>query len=296
MENAETNQETGIIKSLFYNIKRGNINWRKVFLYILIWGLCVLYLLPFLWVLSSSLKSSSEIFSFPPKWIPDPIRWDNYPRALKMFPFHRYFFNSVVVAGGSILGGILSATLVGYAFAKYNFKLKNFWFIVLLSTMMIPFQAKMIPMFLIFRRLGMIDTYWPLLLPEFFGSPWLVFLSRQFFMTIPDEISDAGRVDGCSEFRIYWNLILPLTKPLLAAIAIFEFMFAWKDFIRPLIYLNSQKLYTVAVALQLYSGSQQTEWSLQMAATAAVILPALLLFFFAQRYFIKGITMSGMKG
>lgn len=241
-------------------IARKPVKGTRVLLYVLMWILCFIFAVPFFWVVSSSLKENAQIFVYPPQWLPNPVKWSNYPRALTVFPFFLYMRNSAIVASASVLAGLLSCTLVGYAFARLRWKGRDLFFLLLLSTMMIPFPVTMIPLFLVYRKLGLTNTYWPLLIPEITGSPYLIFLARQFLRTIPMELSDAAKVDGCSEFRTYWNIILPLCKPLMIVIAIFEFMYAWNDFMAPLIYLSDQKRFTVAVALQLYSSSYQTEW------------------------------------
>lgn len=265
-------------------------------LYVVLIGLASIYILPFIWLISSSLKSPSQIFVIPPQWIPNPVIWQNYPEALTLMPFFTYLKNTCIIAFTTVLGSLLSCSLVAYAFARLRWPGRNIFFILLLSTMMIPFPVTMAPLFILFSKIGWINTFNPLIIPAFCASPFLTFLLRQFFRTIPTELSDAAKIDGCTELGIYSRIILPLAKPALAVTAIFEFLFAWNNFLGPLIYLTDQSKYTLAIGLQLFKGAHDTEWALQMAASAVVILPVIVLFFFTQRYFIEGITLTGMKG
>jgi ABC-type glycerol-3-phosphate transport system permease component len=268
----------------------------KIVLYLLITALGLVFLSPFLWLVSTSLKPMPQVFRFPPEWIPHPFMWSNYYKALTMIPFFTYFKNSAFIAVTTVFGSLLSCSLVGYSFARIKWPGRDFFFVVLLSTLMIPFPVTMIPLFIVFQNLRWLNTFMPLIIPAFFGSAFLIFLLRQFFMTIPMDLSDAARIDGCSEFGIYFRIILPLSKPALAVVAIFEFLYAWNDFLGPLIYLNKQTKYTLAIGLQQFRGAHAVEWPLLMAATTVVILPVIVLFFFTQRYFIEGVTLTGMKG
>jgi len=257
--------------------------------------LACLYILPLLWMLSTSLKTQSDVLRLPPVLIPHSPQWSNYLTIFKRLPLGRYFLNTLIIAVSTMIGSIVSCTFVGYGFSKLRWPLRDFFFVVLLGTMMIPFPTVMIPLFLTFRRLGWINTYLPLIIPTFCASPYLTFLVRQFFMSIPNELIDAARVDGASELKIYSSLILPLSKPLIIVIGVFEFLYAWNDFTGPLIYLTSQEKFTLAIGLQLFSGAHMSEWHLQMAASTIVTLPIIVLFFILQRYFIEGITITGIK-
>lgn len=253
-------------------------------------------MLPLFWTLSTSLKDPGDIFTYPPTWWPDPIVFRNYVDAMTVVPFHVYFRNTVIITGLSLAGQLLSCSLVAYSFARLRWPGRDKLFILMLATMMLPRQVTLIPQFILFRYLGWIDTLWPLIVPSFFGAPFFIFLLRQFFMGIPRDLDDAARLDGASNFRIYWEIILPLSKPVLAAVAIFSFQFSWNDFFEPLLYLHSNDLFTVSLALRFFQGSYGTQWHLLMAASVVVMAPMIVLFFFAQRYFIQGIVVSGVKG
>jgi ABC-type glycerol-3-phosphate transport system permease component len=252
---------------------------------------------PFYWLLSSSLKEPQKIWLFPPQWIPDPIRWENYLEALTASPFHLYLFNTlvIVIAGG--IGVLLTASMAAYGFARLRFRGRDFMFTVILSTIMLPWVVTMIPRYIMFKELGWLDTPLPLIVPDWFGGgAFYIFLLRQFFRTIPRDFTDAARIDGASEFGIYWRVVLPLIKPALTAVAIFVFLNHWNDFLGPLIYLTSPEKYTISLGLASFKGLYTTQWHYLMASSTATILPVLALFFLAQRYFIQGIVMSGIKG
>lgn len=256
----------------------------------------IVVMVPLFWTLSTSLKDPGDIFQYPPAWWPDPIVFRNYYEAMTIIPFHVYFLNTVIITGASLVGQLVSCSLVAYSFARLRWPGRDTLFILMLATMMLPRQVTLIPQFILFRYLGWIDTWWPLIVPSFFGVPFFIFLLRQFFMGIPRDLDDAARLDGASNFRIFWEIILPLSKPVLAAVAIFSFQFTWNDFFEPLIYLHSSDLFTVSLALRFFQGSYGTQWHLLMAASVVAMAPMIILFFFAQRYFIQGIVVSGVKG
>ena len=261
--------------------------------------MAIILLLPLAWMISTSLKDASGVFAFPPQWIPRPPRWENYVTAMTVLPFGRFFYNTSVITFGAMAGQLLSCSLVAYAFARLRWSGRYWLFLVVLSTMMLPNQVTLIPTFLIFRYLGWLDTFLPMIVPAFFGGgPFLIFLMRQFFMTISTELDDAARIDGASSFGIYWRIILPLAKPVMIAAGIFSFQSHWNDFIRPLVYLQSREKFTLSLALHAFNSDygRGTDWHLLMAASLVVMLPVILLFFVAQRYFIQGIVFSGVKG
>jgi ABC-type glycerol-3-phosphate transport system permease component len=254
-------------------------------------------LLPFIWLVSSSLKGQHEVFQYPPQWIPNPIRWENYPEALVYRPFALYFKNSLVIALLNVVAVVFSSSFCAYGFARLRFPGRDLWFSVVIATILLPSIITLVPTFVIFTRLGWVNTILPLTVPLFFGGgAFNIFLLRQFFRTIPEELADAARIDGCSEFGIYWRIMMPLAKPALITVAIFQFLASWNDLLGPLIYLRSPEMATVAVGLAGFRSVMATRWDLQMAAATAMIIPVILLFFFTQRYFIKGIVMTGMKG
>jgi ABC-type glycerol-3-phosphate transport system permease component len=271
--------------------------WWQLFIWIVLVAGAFIMVLPFAWLVSSSLKLERMIFIFPPQWIPNPVRWQNYVDALTYKPFNIYIMNTLIIVLLNEIAILGSASLCAYGFARIRFPGRDFWFVIVLSTMMVPYFVLMVPQFIIFSRLGWVDTFLPLTVPFFFGGgAFNIFLLRQFFRTLPEELADAARIDGCTEFGIYWRIMLPLAKPALAAVAIFTFLFAWNDFIGPLLYLTSPDNFTVAIGLATFRSVLRTRWDLLMAASTAMILPVVLLFFFAQRYFIQGIVLSGLKG
>lgn len=253
------------------------------------------FLVPFLWAVSTSLKPSHQIFADPPIWIPSPVLYSNYADALTELPFVRYFANTSIITFGALIGEVLSSTLVAYGFARMRFPGRDVLFLILLGTMMLPMQVTMIPIFIIFRSLGWVDTFLPLIVPAYFGSPFYIFLLRQFFLTIPGDLEDAAFIDGATHVQTLWRIFVPLSLPAMATVAVFSFMHHWQDFFMPLIYLNSKELKTVSLALQMFRAEFSTDWNLMMAAAVTTSIPCLLLFFFAQRYFISGIVMTGMK-
>jgi multiple sugar transport system permease protein len=253
-------------------------------------------LFPIAWMLSTSLKPDDQLFRWPPIWIPSPIKWDNYPRALSAAPFTTYTLNTLVITATSMVGTLMSCSLSAYGFARLRAPGRNFLFGLLLATIMLPGVVTLIPIFVMFARVGWIDTWLPLIVPAFFGNAFYIFLLRQFFMTIPRELEDAARIDGCSSLRIWWSVILPLSRPALATVAIFHFMATWSDFLGPLIYLNSDMKKTLALGLTVFLGVHGSEWAMLMAASLLVTLPMILIFFFFQRYFIQGIVTTGLAG
>ncbi|MDQ6693609.1 MAG: carbohydrate ABC transporter permease [Chloroflexota bacterium] len=256
----------------------------------------ILVLIPVFWMISSALKPNYKIFVFPPQWIPDPIQWDNFTKALSSLPFGTYFQNTMIIEVGTIVGTVVSCSIVAYGFARLDAPGRNFWFVILLSTMMLPGVVTMIPVYLIFRQLGWVNTFLPLVVPSWFGSAFYIFLLRQFFMTIPRDFEEAARIDGANTWQIITKIILPLSKPALATVAIFTFMGVWNDFMGPLIYLNKPATYTLALGLNFFKGQYTSNWNMLMAASLVMMLPLVILFFAAQKAFIEGITLTGIKG
>lgn len=273
--------------------------WRAFVLALLIGGSCVM-MLPFLWLLTSSLKTQLAVFRYPPQWIPNPPRFQNYVEAWTTRPFGIYLRNTFLILILNEIAVLGSASLCAYGFARIDFPGKNFWFGVVLSTMMLPGIVLMIPTFVIFSRIHWVNTFLPLTVPAFFGGgAFNIFLLRQFFRSLPAELADAARVDGCSELGIYSRIMLPLAKPALATIAVFTFIGAWNDYMGPLLYLSKDpNKYTVALGLAMFRSAflGRTRWDLLMAASTMMILPIILIFFVAQRYFIQGIAVTGLKG
>lgn len=269
---------------------------RELLAHIALLPAAFIFLLPFLWVLSTSLKTDAQLYAYPPVWLPNPLNWANYPNTVTYIPFFLYMRNTVLIAGLSTIGALISCSMVAYSLARIPWRGRNILFITTIATLMIPFQVTLIPLFLVFRNLGWVGDFRPLIVPHFFGAALYIFLLRQFFMTIPMELSEAARMDGASEFRIYSSIILPLAKPALATVAIFEFIARWRDYLGPLIYLSDQKLYTLSLGLHQYSSQYGREWGLLMAASVLITLPIILLFFFLQKTFVQGVALTGIKG
>jgi ABC-type glycerol-3-phosphate transport system permease component len=256
------------------------------------------FLLPLLWMISTSLKPKSQIFVYPLIWIPDPPQWGNYAKALNnpSFKFLLFLKNSLYYTLFSTIGIVISCSLVAYSFARLRWWGRDFWFIITLATLMIPYPVTLIPMYLLFSKIGWVNSFKPLIVPNFLGTAFFIFLLRQFFLTIPKDLSDAAHIDGANELQIYWRVIMPLAKPALATVALFTFLFCWNDFLGPLVYLTDGSKYTLAVGLAAFRGQYRTQWDLMMAASTVVTLPIVILFFFAQKQFIQGITLTGIKG
>ena len=270
-----------------------------------LWIICGLAILPFLWLLSTSLKTLENAMLYPPQYIPSPLRWQNYTEVLfsGRTDFLLWTRNTLIIAVLGVSGTVLSSALVAYGFAKIQFKGRGVLFAVMLATMMVPFPVTMVSLFSIFRWMGdhagiqMLGTFKPLWLPAWFGSAFNIFLLRQFFLTIPDDLSEAARIDGCSEFGIFWRIVLPLARPALTVVALFAFMGIWNDYLGPLVYLQRAEQFTLALGLQNFQSQHGgTPWHLLMAASVLVILPVIILFFLAQKTFIEGIATTGMKG
>lgn len=265
-----------------------------VYTILIIGAVCCL--LPFFWLVRSSLMTSGQIFEMPPLWIPSPFKFSNYTDALTTVEFGRFFKNTAFITLLCIIGAILSSSICAYSFARLQWPGRKLIFGLLLSSMMLPGAVTLIPTFIGWKLVGLINTYYPLILPAWFGSAFDIFLLRQFYSTIPKELDEAAYVDGANHFTIYWRIILPLSKPALIVIGLFSFMNTWNDFMGPLVYLNEESKYTVALGLQMFQSLHSAQWHLLMAASMVVITPVIIVFFIGQRYFIEGITLTGLKG
>lgn len=269
-------------------------------LYLVVAGLGALFLVPFAWMLSISVQDLPAVFAQPFRWIPAEFRWENYHRVTSLLPFWRYTLNTVVITSLVLIGTLMSCSLAAFGFSRIRFRGREALFALCLSTMMLPGQVTMIPLYLLFARLGWVDTYLPLVVPAFFGSPFYIFLLRQFFLTIPREYDQAAMLDGASQLRIYWSIVLPLARPALATVALLTFVGTWNDFFGPLIYLNSPEKATLTLGLSMLKsqvvGSGMTEWNVLMAGAVLVMLPNVVVFFLAQRHFVQGITIGGLRG
>lgn len=265
--------------------------------YCVLVALSALFLMPFLWMLSTSLTPGSEVLDLDRALVPPRLAWENYRIALTTLPFHLFLYNTVVIAVLCVIGQTISASLVAFAFARMTFPFREGLFVLVLSTMMLPPQVTMVPTFVLFAQIGWIDSLKPLIVPAFFGGGALfIFLLRQFFRTIPRELEEAARLDGCSTLGVYWHVVLPLSRPALITVAIFSFIGHWNDFLGPLIYTQSIENKTMALGLMAFKTLQGTEYHLLMAASVAVLMPVIVIFFLAQKYFVQGIVTTGMKG
>jgi multiple sugar transport system permease protein len=267
---------------------------------LLIYGVAVpgaiMFIMPFLWMFSTSLKASNEIFVFPPKWIPTTLHWENYSEALELAPFGLYLRNTLFITLGNMLGNLFSCTLAAYGFARLRARGKNFLFLLMLGTVMLPNWVTLIPQYVLFTSIGWGNSFAPLMVPAWFGWPFFIFLLRQFFMTIPKELEEAARLDGASTFGIFWRIILPLSKPALATVAVLAFIGNWNNFLTPLIYLRDTDLHTLAIAINRFRGQYATYYNYMMAVSVLVIIPVIIIFFMSQRFLVKGIVTTGLKG
>ncbi len=265
--------------------------------FIIIIPLALIYLAPYIGMLSTALKQPKQIFQYPPKIIPDPVMWSNFPEGWsKYVPFNTYLFNSLKITLNNVIGNLVSCTLAAFAFARLKARGKNILFALVLGTMILPNEVILVPQFLLFTKLGMNNTHWPLMLPAWFGYPFFIFLLRQFFMTLPKELDEAALIDGANWLQILWNIVLPLSKPALATVAIFSFVGNWNNYLGPLIYLRDDKLLTLPLGLTQFQGQfGQVAYHFMMSNAVLMLLPVLLIFFLAQRLFIEGITLTGTK-
>lgn len=268
----------------------------RITIYLLLIAGATLFLIPFLWMLTTSLKEGPQVYTWPPVWVPDPVRIDNYSKAWGMLPFTQFYWNTLRITFLSIMGTVLSCSLGAYGFARLRFRGRDFLFVVLLATMMLPSQVTLIPQYVWFARLGWVNTYLPLIVPAFFGNPFSIFLLRQFFMSIPHELDDAAKIDGCSFFGIYSRIILPLSKAAIGVVAIFSFTYNWNDFLNPLIYLQSMEQFTISLGLRMFQTNTYVDMQSLMAMSVVALVPQLVVFFLAQRHFVQGVVLTGIKG
>jgi len=269
---------------------------RKYVLHIILLVLGVLMIVPFIWMISTSLKSYSEVYVYPPTLIPEELKLENFIRAWNAAPFARFFINSIFVTISITFGQVLTGILAGYAFARLNFKGKNYVFLLFLSTLMIPRQVILIPVYVIISKIGWVDTYQALIFP-FIASAFSVFLLRQHFLSIPKELEEAAIIDGCSKLKFIFKILVPLSKPAIAAVTLFSFRAAWNQYLWPLIVINSEKMRTLQIGLRYFvsQGGGNSEWHYLMALSLIVMLPVLIVFLSSQKYFIRGIASTGLK-
>jgi ABC-type glycerol-3-phosphate transport system permease component len=267
-----------------------------VFAFLIVVFFAALFVSPLYWMVTTSLKSSPEVFRLPPVWWPPHLRWQNYPNALDVFPFVRYATNTLRIAVPVAIGTTLSSALVAYGFSRLRWPGRDLVFYLVLATLMIPNWVTLVPLYILFNRIGWVNTYRPLVVPAFFGDPFSIFLLRQFFLRQPQDLVDAARVDGASHPRIFAQIILPLSRPALAVVGLFAFINAWTDFFNPLIYLSNPDKYTLQIGLFNFFAQHFVNWPGFMAASVVVLAPVVVIFFLAQKTFIEGITFTGLKG
>jgi len=268
---------------------------RKWLTHLILVAIGVLFLIPFIWLLLTSVKSDAEINMAPPVLLPSDFLWSNYAEAIQVFPFVRYMLNTLLICVLSIAGQVLSSPLVAYGLSRIRFKGRELIFFVMMMTIILPYQVTMIPVYILFNKLNMIDTYYPLIVGNFFGNAFFIFLLRQFFMNISYELTESAKIDGASEFRIFLQIVTPLAKPAIYTVALFTFLNNWGDFLGPLIYLNSPEKWTLSIGLRTFIGEHHVKWGLLMAASALFTVPIIGIYFFVQRKFIEGISLTGFK-
>ncbi|MDO4625309.1 MAG: carbohydrate ABC transporter permease [Enterococcus hirae] len=275
--------------------KRTSVNrqTKKIVSYLLMTAIGLVLITPLLWMVFTSLKPMEEIVRYPPTFFPEKIVWQNYLDTITAFPFWRYARNTLLITVLVVFGNVLSNSFIAYGFAKLDFPGKKLMFALVLSTMMIPGFVTMIPQYVLFSKIGWVGTYLPLIVPSFFGNVFNIFLMRQFYLSINDELIEAAEIDGANHFYIWSRLMLPLTKPALITIAINSFNAAWNDFLGPLLYIQDQEKYTLQIGLQVFQNQATTQWNYLMAGATLVLIPTILMFFFAQRYFIEGMDLTG---
>lgn len=266
---------------------------KKMLSYVLMTIIGIILLIPLLWMVFTSLKPMEEIVRYPPTFFPEKIVWENYLDTIAAFPFWRYARNTLFITVLVVIGNVLSNSFIAYGFAKLDFPGKKLMFALVLSTMMIPGFVTMIPQYVFFSKIGWVGTYLPLIVPSFFGNAFNIFLMRQFYLSINNELIEAAEIDGANHLYIWSHLMLPLTKPALITIAINSFNAAWNDFLGPLLYIQDQEKYTLQIGLQVFQNQATTQWNYLMAGATLVLIPTILLFFFAQRYFIEGMDLTG---
>jgi ABC-type glycerol-3-phosphate transport system permease component len=275
----------------------------SVIKYALLLVLGFTFVLPFIWMVSSALKDDPQVYTIPPIWVPSPMFWENFPNAWTKYNFTRFAFNTIFLYGlPATIGTVLSSAFIAYGFARIKWPGRDVIFAIMMGTLMIPYAVTMVPLFIIFKNLGWLNTYLPLVVPAFFGNPWAIFLLRQFYRGIPNELSEAAKIDGSSELGILFKIILPLAGPALTVIALFTFIGTWNDFLAPLIYLTKTDLYPIALGINLLrravgeTGTTALVYPYLMAASTIVTIPVVIAFYFAQRTFIEGVAVTGLKG
>jgi multiple sugar transport system permease protein len=272
--------------------------WVEIARHAVLIGFSLVFMMPLYWMLASALKRNVDVFARPVQWIPHPAQWHNYETAINYpgFPFWRMLWNSTFYAGSVTIGTVMSCALVGYGFARMRFPGRDALFAITVSTLMVPLIVTFIPTYVLFKHLHLLGGYFPLIGPSFFGNAFFIFMMRQFFRGLPKELEDAARVDGAGEFRIFWQIMLPLVKPAMMVVAVFQLLYTWHELFQPLVYLSDPKKYPLSIGLYAFRSVRVADWSLIMAASTLVTLPLIVIFMFTQRYFLQGVRMTGIKG
>jgi multiple sugar transport system permease protein len=270
---------------------------RSVLIYAVLVLLSLIFTLPLLWMVTTSLKEQGQVFQVPPVWIPDPVRWDNYPEATRRAPLWLWLQNTATITVLATIGNVITASMVGFGFARLRFPGRGVLFVLLLSTMMLPPVVTLVPKFIMFRTIGWNDTFYPLIVPSFFGvNAFNIFLVRQYYLTIPLDLDEAARIDGASSWKVWWDILVPLSMPVLVAVAIFSFVQHWNEFLDPLVFLSSESKKTLSLGLRAFINPNDASWHITMAASMWLIVPMIVIFFLGQRHFIQGAAMSGITG
>ncbi len=292
-------KDTPITNSrLPWHKRKSSLRWIRITLtFVIIIPLALIFLAPYIGMFSTALKIPKQIFAYPPVIIPDPIMWSNFPNGWsKYVDFNVYLLNSLKITFNAVIGNLISCTLAAYAFARLRARGKNVLFGLVLATMILPMEVVLVPQFILFTKLGLNNTHWPLLLPPWFGWPFFIFLLRQFFMTLPKELDEAAIIDGANWFQVLWYIVLPLSVPALASVAIFSFVGNWNNYLGPLIYLRDQELLTLPLGIAQFQGAfGNVAYHFMMSNAVIMLIPVLVIFFLAQRLFIEGITLTGTK-
>lgn len=282
--------------SQFSSSARGRWLFTRVRGYAVLLIFAVIFLLPFYWMFATALKGDEQLFLLPPAWVPSPAVWENFAQVFREVPFDKFLINSMVLVVWNVVGQVLSCTLVAYGFARLRFPGRDILFFVLLATLMVPRQVTLVPQFILFAKLGWVNTYLPLVLPAFAGSPFLIFLMRQYMMSIPMDLDEAATIDGANRLQILRHVIAPISMPAIVLVAVFTFTDVWNDFMGPLIYLNDPEKFTVTLGLSFFQGAKETSWNLLMAGSLMAMIPPMILFFLAQKRLLGGLAAAGIKG
>lgn len=269
---------------------------KKIWAYVFLIIIAVIIGVPFYWMIATALRSSDQILQLPPAWIPNPITFENFPKVFQEIPFAKFIGNTFWLEFWNVLGQLFACTFVAYGFSRFRFPGRDVLFLILLATLMIPNTITLVPQFVMFSKLGLVNSYLPLILPSFAGSPYLIFLMRQYMMTIPLDYDEAALLDGANRFQVLWHVILPLCAPALVLVTVFTFVDVWNDFMRPLVYINDPQKFTVSIGLAFFQGAKFTAWEMLMAGSLIAMLPPAILFFITQKRLMGGISMTGRKG